>query len=125
MISDKYKNRIIKNGIKAAHRYKKKTGQKPDKEVLKKISIPTASLFERLVLIILGIVFIAIAIYNLSYFPFWIILLQIVFGLIILILGIRGRRKKISKIIDIFDAIDIGANILQFIVEGIIDSIDV
>jgi divalent metal cation (Fe/Co/Zn/Cd) transporter len=94
---EKYKNRIIKSGTKAAIKKKKQLGDGFNKENLSDLKIQTMSPFLRFMFALIGVVLISLAIIYLDDISGWLIAILILTGFIMVLIGIVGNRKTIES----------------------------
>ena len=103
---------IISNARKTAERLRKRKKEFSQDDFLK-CRVSTVSLWKRIVVIIVGVGSSAISVLAFleAENPIWGILFG-VFGLVVLLIGIFGKRKKVDTVLDGLDA-SITSNIID------------
>ena len=88
----------------------------PDIEVIRKLKCQTVEPWKRLLVIIFGIMFIALSLALISKAPdqFYILIGLFIFGLIIIILAILGKKKTIDELLP-----SLGDGLLNAILSGL------
>ena len=102
----KFEKRVLKSAVKEANKYNKKHGHKPDQNEIKFLKIQTAHPFLRFFSIALGCPFIYFGFQSFSASNYWLGASLLALGIILVMLGIRGRKRELQIVLDTFDSID-------------------
>ena len=125
MNSDEYQQLIVRRAVKAANKERTRTGRNLDLDGIRDLKVVTANPFSRIFIGLVGAILLGSMIYlQIAEGFYWLFTVCAFIGLFLLVVAIRGRRKRISEIENAMDLLDIGGNLVGAIIENIAFSVD-
>lgn len=125
MNADKYQQLLVRRAVKAANKKSRHSKTDLDLETLRDLKVATASPFSRILIALLGSILLGLTIYLQVNDAFsWLLTVLGIVGFYILVVAIRGRKKRIFEIETTLDALDAGGTLIEAIIENLDISID-
>lgn len=102
----KFEKKVLKPVVKEVKKYRKKYHSTPDEKNLGHLKIQTANLFVRILSGFFGIILVASAVYLFIEESFLFGIILILIGGLLSVLGIRGRKRELQRVLDTIDLVD-------------------
>ena len=96
----KFEKKVVKPAIREVRKYHKKYGELPDESVLKDLKIQIINPFIRISTITFGLFLLVAGFFSILDQSIFLGIVFLVVGLILCVIGFRGKKKKIEGVLE-------------------------